>query len=391
MTPAARRILLLLLAVSVVACGKKGPPRPPLPPIPAEGPPLEVRQAGGLIEVRIPLPARMVDGTAVPGFTGLRLERVVQSVGPDGAPRAVHRRQFDGAPAALELMADDGAIGVLPAPGQVYLHQEEVDAALDGPGPAAVSYAARFLVRRRWSPPTPAVTLVPGEAPPAPSGFQAEATGDGARLSWSPVGEGIQGTAVYRSRPGQPFPFHPMTVVAAGESGFLDPTAAQGPGQVYTYEIRAVLGEGARRRLSAPAGPQAVDMTDRFPPATPRGLTALARPGGVDLFWVPSDEGDLGGYRVYRRELPDGDWQLLTPAGVQKTAWSDLEAAAGRRYAYAISAVDQADPPNESERSVPSEITVPQAAPPPQEAPVPEETGETGLEQPDTPPAGERP
>jgi hypothetical protein len=323
---------------------------------------------GDTIEVRVPLPVRMVDGTPVPGFTGLRLERVVRELGPEGAPRPVGRQEFDGAAIAAELQAGGAPEASPPPPGAVFLHSEPVSLARPAGTPAAVSYAARFQVRRKWSPPTAPITLVVDAAPPPPAGFSLEATGAGARLAWEPPPEQERGTAVYRTRPGRPFPFQPMTVVPATEGNFLDPTVVMGPGEIYLYEIRTARGEGVRSRQSAAAGPLSVDMTDRFPPAAPRSLTALARPGGVDLFWLPNDEADLAGYRVYRREGSAGDWQPLTPEGHVETTWSDQEARPGIAYGYAVSAVDGAVPANESPLSNPQEITVPRPPPPAPEA-----------------------
>jgi hypothetical protein len=356
-----RLALILLMAGAAAACGKKGPPLPPAPPHPAGAGPVDVRQAGADIEIRVPLPTRLVDGSSIQSFRGLRLYRVERKLPPgDGPLPSVSARDF--ATRLPPVAALEGEEAAALAPGGSHRLTEPVPSVqAPGAGGRLLAYAVRYqIVGKRWSPPSLPATLVPGETVSAPRDFVVEPHPQGALLRWTPVAEDAA-TAVFRRRPGAGFPFFPMTMVAAGTARFVDPTVAVG--ETYEYEIRSAAGEGPRARLSAAAGPQALLVADTFPPASPRGLAVLGRPGGVDLFWIPNDEIDLAGYHVYRRRLPAGEWERMTPEPVTRTTFSDDAASPGDRYAYAVTAVDDMEPANESALSVPEEVTVPRPPP----------------------------
>ena len=52
-----------------------------------------------------------------------------------------------------------------------------------------------------------------------------------------------------------------------------------------------------------------------------------------------------------------------TAAPVARTVWADTDVEPGRRYAYALTALDNAQPPNESAKSPPEEVLVPVRVP----------------------------
>ncbi|MGH9462944.1 MAG: fibronectin type III domain-containing protein, partial [Vicinamibacteria bacterium] len=99
---------------------------------------------------------------------------------------------------------------------------------------------------------------------------------------------------------------------------------------------------------------------DTFAPAAPEGVVALGVTGGILLSWSPSDAGDLTGYRVYRAEREGGPFEPLTNELVAVPSHSDQGLAPGKTYFYAVSAVDGAEPANESARSVVVSAEVPE-------------------------------
>ena len=94
---------------------------------------------------------------------------------------------------------------------------------------------------------------------------------------------------------------------------------------------------------------------DRFPPAVPTGLAAVASAGSIELVWEANNEPDFAGYRVYRAE-GSGAFERLTDKQ-ESPSYSDHKIEPGKTYRYAVSAVDKTG--NESKMSPAIEITAP--------------------------------
>lgn len=110
--------------------------------------------------------------------------------------------------------------------------------------------------------------------------------------------------------------------------------------------------------VQGPASEQkCVTPVDTFAPKAPRSLAAIAGGGVINLIWDANTETDLAGYIVLRGD-PTGDRLLpLTPSPVRETTFRDTTVQAGMRYVYAVVAVDNATPPNQSAESNRTEET----------------------------------
>ena len=82
-------------------------------------------------------------------------------------------------------------------------------------------------------------------------------------------------------------------------------------------------------------------LVDTFAPAAPKGLTAIASDGAVNLIWEPNAEKDLAGYLVLRGTAPDGTLEPITPTPIQETSYKD-GVQRSVPYVYAVKAVDKA-------------------------------------------------
>nr|MDP9324192.1 fibronectin type III domain-containing protein [Acidobacteriota bacterium] len=125
----------------------------------------------------------------------------------------------------------------------------------------------------------------------------------------------------------------------------------------YTYAVQAARKTGETEAESEVSAPFAITPRDTFPPAVPKGLTAVAGTGTMNLSWDANTEADLAGYLVLRGDAPGDTLQPLTPAPIAGTSYEDKTVTPGVRYVYAIVAVDKASPPNRSAPSLRVEET----------------------------------
>ena len=99
-----------------------------------------------------------------------------------------------------------------------------------------------------------------------------------------------------------------------------------------------------------------VNYEDRFPPAVPSEVVALAEPGRVRLLWEASISEDTQGYWIYRKD-PGEQFKAINEELVLGSEYLDADLASGLLYRYTILAVD--DRGNMSEASEEIEVRVP--------------------------------
>jgi hypothetical protein len=82
-------------------------------------------------------------------------------------------------------------------------------------------------------------------------------------------------------------------------------------------------------------------LKDTFAPKPPKGVTAVASEGSINLIWDANTEADLSGYLVLRGSVDSGSLLAITKTPIQETTFTD-SVPAGTRYRYAVEAVDKA-------------------------------------------------
>jgi hypothetical protein len=107
------------------------------------------------------------------------------------------------------------------------------------------------------------------------------------------------------------------------------------------YAVRTVTQLGTFAVESDLSEPACIALVDRFAPAAPTGLQAVAGEGAISLIWEANSEADLLGYLVLRAE-GTGTPKALMPAPIAETTFRDTTAVKGVRYSYVIVAVDKA-------------------------------------------------
>ena len=106
------------------------------------------------------------------------------------------------------------------------------------------------------------------------------------------------------------------------------------------YIVRAVQGMPPNAVEGDASMPNCFIPVDMFPPAPPVRLVAVADEGGISLIWEPNTEPDIAGYLVLRGEPTDATLQPLTPTPVEEARFRDTHVSAGKKYVYAVIAVD---------------------------------------------------
>ncbi|WAT23581.1 hypothetical protein O0R52_21535 (plasmid) [Bacillus halotolerans] len=97
---------------------------------------------------------------------------------------------------------------------------------------------------------------------------------------------------------------------------------------------------------------------DQLAPAQVVNLSYNVKQGEVLLSWTAvtknadgSDLTDLAGYRIYRKGNANDSLELVGSVPSDQLSYSDASAKDGASYLYAVSAIDSAEVPNESEKS----------------------------------------
>jgi hypothetical protein len=108
------------------------------------------------------------------------------------------------------------------------------------------------------------------------------------------------------------------------------------------FEVRPVdkVGEVT---VIGPASPRTcVTFADKFAPAAPRSLAAIAGAGSINLIWDANTEKDVVGYLVLRANAPSDVLQPITQEPVAAATYRDETVKPGVQYVYSVVAVDSA-------------------------------------------------
>jgi len=364
MAPPSRRagtVVLLALATLLSACGHKGPPSPPQRIRPEAVGELRLRQRGDRVILSLSEPKGRTDGSP---FEGTVILRLVQVAPPEpAAGKAKGKRRLRGETREIsswvvpkESWSAYKSKGRLRIPISVSSLVLPPAASGGGQEGRRVAFTAEIQEGRKRGAIAGPVVLALCQAPGAPRSVTARPAPGGVLVSWDAGDAKGAEILVYRAEGAQPFAEKPSRELPAGTGSFLDEGVKMG--STYRYEVRLGAGDQAQRCESEPLSAE-VTAADTFAPAPPKGLAAAAETALIRLFWTPSPEPDVAGYKVYRKEGDAEEFELLTPAPITETTYADTAVKRGVTYTYAVSAVDNAASPNESERSTPAREALP--------------------------------
>lgn len=322
------RFALVVTALLVLtSCGYIGPPEYPALNIPARVADLGAIERGDHLDISFTLPTLTTEGLVVKSIGPIDLR-----VGPSPQPEFHIEPWAEGA-TKVEVKSPE-------KPGPV---QARVDISKFA-GQEVIVAVRIASPKGRYSEWSNLATVRVGPPVGKPAGFAAENTAKGVWLTWK--GSGASSFRVYRSSDKEP---QPALVATVPDQTFLDTTTAFGT--KYEYFVQGTSGDAE----SEAAGPITITPKDDFPPAVPSGLAATAGLNSIELNWDRSPEPDFQGYRVYRAPQ-EGPFERVADL-IEAPNYSDRKIESGKRYRYAISAVDRSG--NESEKSAPIEVTAP--------------------------------
>jgi hypothetical protein len=357
----ARPALCALGALAVLAaCGKTGPVQPPAPRGPLPPATVEARQLGDRVEVALTVPKPRGSEAA----QTVRTTEILRVAYPKGRPAPAEPDAFR---VRGEVVATVDADYAKPGARIVI-----ADPALGQLADRGIGWTLRYGVRvkdqrGRPSPLVVAKDLTTVPPVPPPKALTAQPSADGVRLAWqAPDGAEPASYNVYRGPVDGQLPERPLNVQPLNTREDLDATAE--PGKSYRYAVRAVAAAGLPYRESASSNEVVVDASDRFAPGSPEGLVAVQEGAAVRLLWNPGVEVDLDGYRVYR-QLGEAGWLPVGAGLVKQPSFVDTGVAPGTLARYRVTAVDRAQPPNESAPSSVVELRVAADPAAPAEAP----------------------
>jgi len=356
---AAALAVLPLLSLTLLACGKRGPPVAPELRLPAAVQDLEAAVVGDGVRLTWTLPRTRIDRASLKEVRRTEVYRRLE----DGAPDAPTRPAIltfgglfgppPGVPGFTRVA--DIAIAEPPAGSEVrggtVIHTDAQGLTL---GKRYTYVVVAIDEQGRPSPPSNRVAVAVAAAPAAPPRLRAEAGDREVRLSWdapttladgSPTPEGLI-YEIYRA-------VGPETAAPAGRPLTPDPLVSRDYVDLavqndvtYRYVVRARSGPAGP--LGRPSEVATVMPEDSTPPAQPRGLVAVATGETVRLAWEAVPDSDVAGYHVYRSTTAGRGYTRLTTALLPGTTYVDSTVQAGQTYHYVVTAVDRARRANES-------------------------------------------
>lgn len=198
------------------------------------------------------------------------------------------------------------------------------------------------------------------QIPPAvPVGFGAAAKDGSVMLKWEPVTTLVDGSSadkqvlyqVSRSEGGKDF-------MALGEptdgTQFVDSDVETG--KKYFYKVQSLMMLEADRISGGVTEIVDAMPIDTTPPAVPLAVKATATKNGNKVYWDRPSDSSVAGHRIYRRAAKQSKFELIGEVATPSSIYLDKDVPADTRVYYSVTAIDTAEPANESAPS--KEVTV---------------------------------
>jgi hypothetical protein len=360
-------VSIFLLSILLGGCAAPAEPLERRAPVPKAVTDLVVVQAGNDVVLRFTLPKETVDQRPLKQLPAIEIYRAIRpaSSTTPAAPSSPAPRLILTIPSAMvDQYSDQG-------------HIRAVDSLKSEDFQPDQEEVAEYVVRTRASAKkesTDSNSILLRIYPTANpiTDLKVEITHSGILLTWTPPEKTLVGSAptiakyhVYRSELNtvgttaangaeKTKQKTPLLEIGESEAATYRDTLAE-LGKTYVYSVRSVAEYPKGAIESGDSNLASVTANGTLPPAAPQGLVVVfvprvgELPVHMDLSWAINSETDIAGYNVYRSEQDGAPGTRLNPELLLTPAFRDMNAVPGRRYLYAVTAVDRSG--NESPAS----------------------------------------
>jgi len=207
-----------------------------------------------------------------------------------------------------------------------------------------VSYRYKIIaqtLKNVFSDDSNAITVKPEAVPPAPKDLSAQVGNNALNISWKDSGNGIFYN-IYKTSDKGKYGLNPMNNEPLKTSSYTDNLELTKP--VY-YTVRAILTAGIRHE-GPPSNEIEVNPSD-FTPSKPRGLQTITAEDKTVITWEENPETWTTKYRVYRKTAEAEGFKLVAEPF---TPTFTIREKTGKKHTYRITAVGpiKESPPSES-------------------------------------------
>jgi len=348
--------MLLLAAIVLPGCGKKGSPLPALQIVPARVEDLTAFATDDRIELQFTVPAAGADAETVVRPDRIEIYRVATA--PEAALNAVGDAQYRRA--EITVRPPDAAVppaGTPNAPIAPGDRASFVDTIASATTDKAWTYVAVGVVgRSRRGPASVAVTVPLATRPDPPTGVTASHDETTLTLAWT--GDSAQyrvfglGPTAAGSPEGALVLLTPKPVT---DARFQQPVEF---GRQRCFVVRTAIVAGSVTVEGPPSPVTCLTPEDRYPPAPPANLRVIQEGSAITLTWTPVEASDLAGYVVLRGDEAGVNLQPLIRDPVRETTFRDESVRSGTTYTYSVYAVDNSPQANVSQQSERLVVTV---------------------------------
>ena len=136
---------------------------------------------------------------------------------------------------------------------------------------------------------------------------------------------------------------------AIGNTNYVDSDVING--KTYFYKVQSLMMLGKDKITGGVTDIVDATPVDLTPPDVPSGVRASSTAAGIRVFWDRPDDPGIAAHRVYRRTKGQSAPEMIGEVNMPASIFVDKSAPEGSKPFYSVTAIDGAEPANESKPS----------------------------------------